>query len=112
MAQYAAEGNKDNTDYTDVTIFSVGAAFDYIIPSFHVLSVRLVEVKLQWEDLDTEIFDGFIRECDHLRNVELPAIARLLHGCRSACFVEVRILVFKKRLGGLVLLFFYTERRI
>ena len=33
MAEYAAEGN---TDYTDVTIFSVGAAFDYIIPSFHV----------------------------------------------------------------------------
>ncbi len=74
----------------DMTVLQKGTAFEYTIPSFPVLTVKLREVKLQWEDDcgDVHLFDGFMRECG-LLNHPLPAIARIPQGYKHAFFAKV-----------------------
>ena len=64
-------------DYVLVTILTKSNTIEYVVPSFPVFAVELVEVKLQWEDGETgevHVFDGLTRnykEIDH----PLPGIA-------------------------------------
>ena len=76
------------TGYTHLSVLSIGSVVEYTIPSFYVISVLLREVKLQCED-ETVTIDGFIRSCDLLTSVTLPAIARIPRGSEGACFVKV-----------------------
>lgn len=73
----------------DVAVLEVGRVFEYEIPSFHVISVTLREAKFQCEDPETVTLDRFIRSCDLLTSISLPAIARVPNGSKGACFVKV-----------------------
>ena len=94
-----AEGTNEATEhdrFMDLAVMKIGnSPVEYTIPSFPVISVRLWEVRLQWEgngdDTDRQCFDGFIRDCDLLQSARLPAIARIPFGHEHACFVEVRV---------------------
>ena len=67
--------------------------FEYRIPSFHVVSVTLREAKFQCNDAEVVNFDGFIRSCDLVTSVSLPAIARVPNGAKGTCFIKVRYIV-------------------
>jgi len=75
--------------YATISVLELGNIVEYTIPSFHVLTVTLREAELQCEEGETVTFDGFIRSCDLLTSVTLPAIARVPCGSMGACFVEV-----------------------
>ena len=83
-ADQRADGPQEG--YTNISVLQLGTTVEYAIPSFHVVTVALREAKLQYED---ETFDGFIRCCDLLNSVNLPAIARVPRGSKGACFVKV-----------------------
>jgi hypothetical protein len=75
--------------FTNLAVLEVGRVFEYRIPSFHVIAVTLREAKFQCEEAEIVTFDGFIRSCDLLTSVSLPAIARVPKGAKGACFVKV-----------------------
>ena len=87
--------------FTEMAVQEVKRAFEYRISSFHVVSVSLREARLYCEDV---FFDGFIRFCDLLTSVSLPAIARVPNGAMGACFVKAAVALFTKGRRGCGLL--------
>ena len=81
----------EEAGFADVAVLELGRVFEYRIPSFHVVSVTLREAKFQCEEAETITFDGFIRSCDLLTSVSLPALACVPTGAKGACFVKVML---------------------
>ena len=78
-------------DYVLVTILTKGNTIEYVVRSFPVFAVELVEVKLQWEDGETgevHVFDGFTQNCKEIDH-PLLGIAKVYYSYQNAFIIEV-----------------------
>ena len=78
-------------NYVLVMILTKGNNIEYVVPSFPVFAVELVEVKLQWEDGETaevHVFDGFTRNCKEIDH-PLPGKAKVYYSYKIAFIIEV-----------------------
>ncbi|XP_065884179.1 uncharacterized protein [Dysidea avara] len=72
----------DHDDFVEITMLKKGDTIHYVVASFPVVKVELVEVKLQWEEYceglppEIHVFDGFARSCPNIDH-PLPAIAHV-----------------------------------
>ena len=82
--------NEDEDNGVIITVLSKGNIIDYIIPSFSVLCVRLVEIKIQYHDEHGNLIisDAFAKDCKEM-NHPLPAFAKLNYNYENACLIEV-----------------------
>ncbi len=77
---------------TNITILNIGIKFSYIIPSFSVINVDLLEVRVQFlekedsaSDSPLVMMDAFIRADPELDKVVPPFTIQL----KDYCFVSV-----------------------
>ena len=70
----------------DIEILWIGKAYDYSIPHFHVITVKLRHVKITncepWTGSDKpSTLDVFLHEDPRIGSLQLPACIRIFEGC-------------------------------
>ena len=89
--------DKDNVkDFIEVTVLLTGRTFEYRVPSFPVYKATLREIKLQWEDVETDtihVFDAFAKECGLLDEHTTPAVTKIMFSYDNAFIIEVLITI-------------------
>lgn len=86
----------DNSDcesgnYLLATLLQRGDVIDYTVPSFPVFTVKLREIKMQYEETNGSpvLMDAFAKECDDLSSHLLPAVARIPYSTSHAFQIDV-----------------------